>query len=211
MIRAILAGAKTQTRRVLRPQPPKYAPPRITPHGFVARDGKLVFGFVDHHDAVHRCPYGQSGDLLWVRETWLQLDDDHRPCNPGFYPWAGPRGVVYRASSGDTGDNLQARLDYGYKWRSPIHMPKWACRLWLRVVHVGVERLQEITEEDARAEGLLYDASEELWAHWEESWRVGWDAIHHKSGHTWATNPWVWVVTFERARARHLMPADRPC
>ena len=126
------------------------------------------------------CPYGVPGDRLWVRETHtlaeavIGYDADGSP----------RRAPLYRATS------LIADAP-GVKWRSSIHMPRWACRLVLEVVDVRPERLCDISETDAQAEGLESRAVFE----------VGWDRINGKRA-PWASNPWVWVVTFRRTESR---------
>lgn len=211
MVRAILEGRKSQTRRVLKPQPDQDA----STHW---RESWGVWRNTTTHPGVRwRCPYGQPGDRLWVRETWLEFDRDHRH-EPG------PRdrlldigrpvrnGVAYRADTDSEGDAI--RKEYGYKWRPSIHMPRWASRLTLEVTGVRVERVQEISETDARSEGV----------HPERETRVNgrhlavdgypgrleagnlhriafvrlWDSIHARLGHPWEANDWVWVVEFRR-------------
>lgn len=172
MVRAILEGRKTQTRRVKKPQP-------------------IDLGVI-HIVGQIKCPYGQPGDRLWVRET--------------FCPdWCDE--VIYRADD-PTG---RAARDAGYshepKWKPSIFMPRWASRIDLEVVGIRAERLQEISEDDALAEGCEpgggacsgpmdpveydgYTASDEFAALW--------DSINAKRGHSWESNPWVWVVEFKR-------------
>jgi hypothetical protein len=159
MVAAILAGRKTQTRRILKPQPP--------PHDAVyAKCGDGYTVFTDHHSPnewrvggpvgvvrelmgnvpypTWRCPYGAPGDRLWVRETWSI--DPH----PGACRARGPHApdggeVMYRATDGWDGP-----------WRPSIHMPRWASRLLLEVTEVRVQRLQALSEDDARAEGAFF-------------------------------------------------------
>ena len=142
MVRAILFGTKTQTRRILKPQPPDnwspiveiYHPTIIDRHG-VDQPGPAVFGASDEY---HGCKIRwQPGDMLWVREAWAQ-----NPDHPGVqYNSA----VCYRADPGHDYDGL--------KWRPSIHMPRWASRITLLVETITVERLQDISEVDAIAEG----------------------------------------------------------
>jgi hypothetical protein len=178
MVRAILAGTKTQTRRVVNPQPCG---------GFAVIElGILSAAAVtDSRGALIRCPYGKSGDRLWVRETW-------RPTGVCAGQWTS---VYYRA------DKAQIDRPYFYPnlvkggWRPAIHMPRAACRLMLEVTAVRVERLQEITEDDARAEGISAPTS----GSFRGGYAILWDSLNAKRGFGWATNPWVWVVTFDRA------------
>jgi hypothetical protein len=151
---------------------------------------------------VFRCPHGVPGDVLWVRETWQHLEyggDDivvyRATCINDCFGWSPGEGVI---------EQIKIK-----SWRPSIHMPKWACRLRLRVTDVRVERVQEISEEDARAEGCVCDVEIErqlpggepadytgLYA--TERFEEGWDALNAKRGFGWAKNPWVWALTFER-------------
>ena len=148
MVRAILDGRQTQTRRRLKGKPPKFA----------------------------------TGDTLWVRERWTLAADDARP--DGF--------PVYLADG-------TPKAPHG-PWRSPIHMPRWASRITLEVTDVRVERVQDIGEEDAKAEGVDW----EVWEHGGEPipptslFHELWDSINAKRGYGWDANPWVWVVSFKR-------------
>lgn len=152
-----------------------------------AQKGRYHF-FHDEEDAgaTIRCPYGVAGDKLWVKEGL------ERHFNVLDY-------VRYRSDK---------QLVHGKFWEwmkdtlSPIHMPKWACRLWLELTEVRVERLQEITEEDAKAEGcddgmIAYQATPGLRP---ASARVVysrlWKSINGAG--SWESNPWVWVLTFQR-------------
>jgi hypothetical protein len=130
------------------------------------------------------CPYGVPGDRLWVRECWSCLDSHSRP---------GSR-IAFRA---DTADGERVRVDA--PWRPSIHMPRWASRLTLEVTGVRVERLQDISEEDALAEGMERHL-------WEETmhgdthlqvldYRALWESINGPG--SWDANPWVWAVSFK--------------
>ena len=136
MVRAILDGRKTQTRRVIKPQPmfSNVAVNGMTLERQIAGEKAWLIN--------HKCPYGKPGDTLWVRETWAshRYMDDTAPSE--FTPGAQMLPIFYRANygsalSGDCG-----------KWRPSIHMPRWASRLTLRVVDVRIERVQEIEPGD---------------------------------------------------------------
>ena len=174
MVRAILAGQKTVTRRLLK-----------MPHGLweTSATGELV-------PIPANCPYGKPGDRLWVRETWARI----RVAQAPDQEW-----VVYRES-----DN---RTDYGGPWKPGIHMFRRDSRILLEITGVRVERLQEITEAQAKAEGVrLYTDHAELgdWWHVEgietysadprKSFELLWSSV----GGDWQANPWVWVVEFKR-------------
>lgn len=207
MVRAILDGTKTQTRRVVKPQPA----------GAWAAPGKTM------------CPYGAPGDRLWVRETWCYATDSFACCVGAGYKADGatmirssldasliPEGaLVFNGHSEKWPENVRS-------WRPSIHMPRWASRLTLQVTDVRVERLQDISMEGARAEGLgcvtkdgrLYkygiadldglpgtDNTGWPWQEWDADPRVAyrklWDSINAKRA-PWESNPWVWVVSFEK-------------
>ena len=191
MVRAILEGRKTQTRRVVKPQPPaghNFA--GFTIHSTRTSDeGKAVWGAGDalpYLRAAHRvrCPYGQPGDRLWVRETWARDDEDGA--------------LFYRADvglGGNADDWERNRIDGAprYRWRSPIHMPRWASRITLEITGVRVERLQCISDHDAIAEGAqqIGDCDGAFVA----GYRNLWESINGAG--SWDANPFVWVVEFK--------------
>ena len=194
MIRAILANTKTQTRRIFKPDRMTWdANGRYTTHAM--RGGELSTtgsGPFEPSSWLHYCPYGQpGGDRLYVRETWAAPHAyDHLP--PRLIP---QDARIHYAATEDRG---------GLLWRPSIHMPRWASRITLEITSVRVERLQDISEADAVAEGckpirpeLVQDglivrpgrsAVEEF--------RLVWEQIH--GGGSWEKNPFVWVVTFRR-------------
>src|SRR5690606_27397749 len=154
------------------------------------------------------CPYGKAGDQLFVRETWqyagwtedgypligYRADDTRRLCERGISEEWYERLTDIRAdlSKPENYDIDQRAADR--RWRPAIHMPRWACRLLLRVTDVRVERLQSITYADAVAEGWEL-ASKQPPVEW---YRQLWDDINAERGYRWLDNPWVWVVSFER-------------
>lgn len=206
MVRALLAGTKTQTRRVLKVQPHEeagslmvgpYHPTVIDRHGD-DQPGPEIFGvYSSCGEFGLRCPYGQPGDRLWVRETWRLWDGQSHvqgePLDPDVldgsligldaqFLKSLPR--EYRADSGDDGP-----------WRPSIHMPRWAIRITLEITAVRVERLQDISEADAQAEGCI-DVDYSTGRTYRAAYRELWEQIN---GHgSWAANPWVWVVEFRR-------------
>jgi hypothetical protein len=198
MVRAIIAGRKTQTRRVIKPQPDRvrWSPVVVNGHG----------GWIDKHGHPMKCPYGQPGDLLWVRETWSRDAVDVYPCPTTWYRadfFGHDDPVVVDHIPGCDGNRADcfacARESRGgFKWRPSIHMPRWASRLTLRVADVQVEPLQDISIGDVIAEGFSsgmreYDACVDLL----EQFSTKWDAINAKRGYPWESNPSVWVVEFE--------------
>ncbi len=207
MVRAIIEGRKTQTRRVVKNQgsldflggsgddrnDPSMWGWRVDGNG---RDEFVPLAKSEWYDSCARCPYGVPGDTLWVREGF---STDHR----AFYPhW----GLVYRADRTVLDSDIEngqvfsheAGKSFPFRWRPSIHMPRWACRLTLAVKAVRVERLQDISEADAIAEGCCTRTYRDGRGH--EDARLDfkrlWDSINGKR-HPWASNPWVWVVEFE--------------
>jgi hypothetical protein len=187
MVRAILDGRKTQTRRVVLPQPIKNPGGKYEPSDPVeGMDGKWHFmsGVVSYAHNDVRCPFGQPGDRLWVRETFWT--DDHAPFAP----------AVYHADS-DWNPGWERR------WRSPIHMPRCLSRITLEVTGVRVERVQEISEDDAKAEGVLECARRVAGfdtgcASHVCGFRQLWSSLNEKRGYGWDVRPWVWVIEFKR-------------
>lgn len=200
MVQAILDGRKTQTRRVVKPQPPRCTENGTPYSGFQAttlpiETGYDLTAYMDNPKYIGKCPYGNPGDRLWVRETWADLktlSDDNL------------KGIIYRADGIDHYGNEDGYVDTSseyMKWKPSIFMPKHACRLFLEVIDVRIERLQNITEEDAEKEGIQFlrdipDADETLTS--KELFMCLWDSINEKRGYSWESNPWVWVVEFRR-------------
>lgn len=174
-VRAILAGKKTQTRRVVKPQP-------LSSGGGMwgVGSGELI----SHAEMMARCPYGHRGDRLWVKEACATYDKG--------------RAVVYAADvDADSYDNLCPHL---YVRRSPLFMPRWASRLTLEITAVRVERVQDISSTDiihegvtARSEGIDDDDRANM-----DEFARRWDALNAKRGFQWASNPWVWVLSFTK-------------
>lgn len=176
MVQAILAGRKTQTRRVVKfkdhqPTVELNFLPSIYPH-FQFQSGNR------HWQA--ECPYGKKGDVLWVRETF------------GTGKASGK--TYYKADAGD----FHMLVD---KWKPSIHMPKDAARIWLRITDVRVERLQEISGQEAISEGVSFpfpgpSSLLESWGAAKRLFKSLWTSIN--GADSWKANPWVWVVEFER-------------
>lgn len=184
MVRAIIDGSKTQTRRVAS---------KLVRHpdlGNLYTPGALVLEGEPQHVIERACPYGRPGDRLWVREAWAPHPQD--PCT-----------VFYRATvEAETGFPV-----WSGPWRPSIHMPRRASRITLEITGVRVERLQDISEVDARAEGIDYDPGEGGVFHVRSlagccsdtaagSYRKLWEQINGPE--SWASNPWVWAVDFRR-------------
>jgi len=226
MVRAILEGRKTQTRRVVNFVPGD-AGANIEAHiGWlsVEQDKSKSFTFYDcvgpkkyTPDAIYAdgyfSPYGQAGDQLWVRETWGAVSPDEyvRPLEECKIEYRADLPVGSTDFPGEWPADEARGSDEAPRWRPSIHMPRWASRITLDVVNVRVERVQEITREDAKAEGV-----DNVW-HWDEernarhpehfrrgllnpyvaNYSVLWDAINSGRGFGWDANPWVWVIEFK--------------
>lgn len=200
-VRAILDGRKTQTRRVVVPQPETRRDLLPTETEDIMEDRasrKLVFA-IRTGTLTTRClgsenfarefsPYGQPGDRLWVRETFARLDG-HPPENVG----ADAPVIAYRA------DDSMLR---SARWSPWIHMPRWASRITLEITGVRVERVKDISYSDVLAEGCptgnstLASPDDFLW------YECYWNTLNAKRGYGWSTNPWVWVIEFERLTER---------
>ncbi|HFT1542582.1 TPA: hypothetical protein ACH27N_001597 [Klebsiella quasipneumoniae subsp. similipneumoniae] len=228
MVRAILAGRKTQTRRIMKVQPSEaftpmnmaldtdykarwYTPGVVDKDGYLQPASKEVFG-VSNENEGYSCPFGAVGDRIWVRETarceWQRGD---------FKDAAFETGVTYKAD----GEHQSFRSAEQHKtfprrshaangdlaWHPSIHMPRWAIRILLEITDVRVERLNAISEEDARAEGIIDGgclncgepepcgcANPEPDA--TDAFAYLWQSIYGQEN--WNANPWVWVIEFKR-------------
>ena len=195
MVRAILAGTKTQTRRAI----------KCAPHYIIEQrnDGAPWPWMYDgDRDADHwlPCPYGHTGDTLWVRETWMDLQGtgiEHRNRDGKLQRYA------YRADSPPGSYSDEARKDYGLKWRPSIHMPRAASRITLEITGVRVERLQDISEADALAEGCALECMTPTGddsgsaIHGPGGYIALWESINGQG--SWEANPWVWAIDFRAA------------
>lgn len=214
MVRAILDGRKCQTRRVVKMLPSAWcekvkgndwSPNEIGEWRYQEGMWYGLSGWNTMAEAY--CPYGQPGDRLWVRESgWERPERTPKMMREGADTW--PR-FAY-ATDGWSDDDRADFKRWGFKVRPSIHMPRWASRILLEVTAVRVERLQDISKEDAIAEGLHQDQAGR-WATWSatekhrehlnpvEAYRELWQSINGPG--SWAANPWVWVVEFKRAPA----------
>jgi hypothetical protein len=225
---AILEGRKSQTRRAIDPQPdiPNWMNwIEMEPKNGLARFRKVAPDWPDDSRDDIYCRYGQTGDRLWVRETWRLSPDacegwptDAKPC-PGFIDYRSDNSSLERFAPDfaaierlTTGRDPDWDWDNPpYAWKSPIHMPRWASRITLEITGIRVERLQNISATDAIAEGIDcpwtpgHPADLDLWRRY-PSWvpqaimkyQNLWDSINADHGHSWKSNPWVWVIEFRR-------------
>lgn len=198
MVRAILAGQKTQTRRPMKPIP-------VYPDAFDGlrreiHDGQVHFWASGAELPPHkfRCPYGQPDDRLWVKETHAR--------HPQFAE------VAYRADGEEFED--ADGFTWHPKWTPSIFMPRALCRIILEITDIRVERVQNITSDGAIAEGAYEvrkvgdDITHATWTMDGLDWRydtpreafaVTWDSLYAARSLGWDVNPWVWVITFKRA------------
>jgi len=202
-VRAIQTGTKTQTRRVMRIQPPGEnwqlatllfttgSNKNVDKHQWVKMDGDSI---IDEDERLFRCSYGYVGDQLWLREPWRLVG-----CGEGV-----PSTIEYRDGTRLEEPHSSDYYDWGEggyptRWRSPRFMPYWASRITLEITDIRVARLQDISEEDAIAEGADISMSVTgliFGTHRGEYSRL-WDLSNEKRGHGWDTNPWVWIINFQ--------------
>lgn len=188
MVRAILEGRKTVTRREVKKQAALDCLAAGFEPAFLALPGNSDL-----------CPYGQPGDRLWVRETFIDLRGtgvEHRPDPDGPL-----QRYAYAADCRPGSHSDEARKDFGLKYKPSIHMPRAACRILLEITDVRVERLQDISRADIRAEGLQCPpelASDDVSPNYRDWYPVAWRELWESTGGDWNANPWVWVVEFKR-------------
>lgn len=197
MIRAILAGAKTQTRRIVKGQ---------CPHCIIEEyDGKqMICRHCEHGSGYIKCRY--DVDELWVKETWRPISWD---VSEGWMD------VEYRADSTCSNplpvpdnawlkkESLARKYSDCPDWRPSIFMPRWASRIQLAVKKIRVERVQDITTPDVVAEGLSPASPSMQWLsdwHAKKAYAQLWDSINSKRGFPWKSKPFVWVIEFERIK-----------
>jgi hypothetical protein len=180
MVRSILDGRKTQTRRIIKHRENRW---ECSDDGVTGKAWPFwpCYVFGEPEPIAMPCPYGKPGDRLWVRETFNS-------------DWCDQ--VIFKADGGSA-------KDAGYtkepKWKRSIHMPRWASRITLEIIAVRVERLNEISEADAIAEGVLIDGIGSPGGPMrvsQRAFKIFWQAINGPE--SWAANPWVWVIEFRK-------------
>jgi hypothetical protein len=202
MVRAIEGGLKTQTRRIIKDTTEHRGP--INPAYLEAHK--------NHPGWKNICPYGAPGDLLWVRETWCAHWGTPPSDAPQSYrivngdelpPIKQENGDLYQPTPSDIMTvwyGAEGDKPFHMKWRPSIHMPRWASRITLRITDIRVERLQDISEDDAKAEGVkpLDYAAHHVAAGCGAriAFEQLWTTINGPGA--WEANPWVWVISFER-------------
>lgn len=185
MVRAILDGRKDATRRIVKgfiPDDAVWGYTAFTPKGYISCRGTFADGY---GEKFFKLPC-EPGDILYVRETWYK--------SPSRY--------MYRADYSHTERFYTNGKEVSIKWHPSIHMPKEAARIWLKVTNVRVERLQDITIDDIRGEGLssvaVHAGDMEIAL---EEWKRLWNSTIKKPDidcYGWDASPWVWVIEFER-------------
>ncbi|WP_312423606.1 hypothetical protein [Kosakonia cowanii] len=211
MVRAILDGRKTQTRRIMKVQPENVdlGLRRITDSSVAKEVGMYFWCLADACGVKHRsnlfsCPFGEVGDRIWVREAWARYNIDQDSHD-----------IAYRATTPEDWPEEG-------RWRPSIHMPRWASRIMLEITGVRVERLNNTSHEDAEREGIHtevwdqmvvaknYAAEDGFFQFWSESmphyvemnelyrssFQSLWQSIY--GAENWQANPWVWVIEFKR-------------
>jgi hypothetical protein len=183
MVRAILEDRKTHTRRIIKL--PKWS---MGNWEDFESDGKTATIICQNTGCQADIkPLYKVGDILWVRETWCELPK---------------HSYHYKANYGTEKDQIFYQSVVDPKWHPSIHMPREAARLFLRVTNIRVERLQDISSNDAKNEGIRdYAVQKNLACYWVTAYSRLWDEIYKKQGCGWDKNPWVWVIEFERVEA----------
>ena len=199
MVKAILEGRTTMTRRVIKPQP---HPTWTRKYENRPYDEDVTRGSVVSQGYLLSCPYGQVGDRLWVRETWAVHEYyNHRK------PIDIPQGVTVECRAlpelvrTDGNGHRKIREGERGKWRPSIHMPRWASRIDLDITDIRVERLQEINSDECLAEGILASCDDGIGVQGMEldyKFSKLWDSLNAKRGYSWESNPFVWCITFKR-------------
>ncbi|SXE39166.1 morphogenetic protein [Klebsiella variicola] len=196
MVRALLSGRKTQTRRIIKPQPEATLSGSLSGKWLSRPLNGLLLPKIE--DIAIHCPFGVVGDRIWVRETFqgplfdYDLMDSY--CKDPT-PFEKPEFCVYKADGVPAPEFYDADDELHCCWRPSIHMPRWACRILLEITNVRVERLKSISDGDAIREGCstadmmsgdcVADVFARLWA-----------SIYGSD--SWNANPWVWVIEFKR-------------
>ncbi len=212
MVKAILDGRKTQTRRIIKPQPLKYFPEGAASNNKPPHHIWWSFIYPTKHGSdTHiytKCPYGQVGDRLWVRETLIEYEVDDIQTR-----------AYYEANLKPAGSHWQWR-----RGKLPgMFMPRWAARIFLEITNIRVERVQDISEEDAKVEGCdcswlifkkdeskhnkrrkqIYDkygtpVADTSTANEQSEFAYLWDSLNAKHDYDWDKNPFVWCISFKK-------------
>jgi hypothetical protein len=221
MVQAILEGRKDRTRRTKGLDTVNKLPSDYDILGYTCDNGKHFAHFVDTTTGevtAIPCPYGKPGDILWVRETFTILDPEH--LMDGMI-----NRYVYKANCDGDCDELRKeyiKSGYPYNWKPSLFMPRTACRLFLRITKIGVERLQSITEKDAMKEGVEREMMEYEYAYKDYMKNISYHFSPNAAKHSfktlwiklngivsWDVNPWVWVIEFKKVKICY--KTNQPC
>ncbi|WP_312663622.1 hypothetical protein [Pantoea sp. CTOTU49201] len=218
MVRAVLEGRKTQTRRIMKVQPEsnQLGLLRITASTKRSDIGKYHWAesnATGNHvrSKLFACPYGAVGDRLWVRETWSEDFANYYPNDRVWYAADDDRRLDIEVVDGVRGIfSPESNVHVPFRWHPSILMPRWASRITLEITGVRVERLNSISEADAKAEGIK---ASKPWSGLDgcvgsggtpaaERFESLWQSIYGVE--SWQANPWVWVVEFKRVEGVHV-------
>ncbi|MEA5436464.1 hypothetical protein [Klebsiella variicola] len=215
MVRAILDGRKTQTRRIMKVQPESNQLGLLlitdsTKHSDIGKYHWAESNATGNHvrSKLFSCPFGAVGDRIWVRETWSSDFANYYPNDRVWYAADNNRRLDIEVVDGVRGIySPESDVHVPFRWQPSIHMPRWASRILLEITDVRVERLNAISEQDARAEGIIDGgclncgepepcgcANPEPDA--TDAFAYLWQSIYGQEN--WNANPWVWVISFER-------------
>jgi hypothetical protein len=224
MVKAILEGRKTQTRRVFKINKSTVTDSEET---VLMEGNEAIYHSRGGMSGGYPCPYGNIGDILWVRETFAETSDElgqpivaYKVGKPWYVGLTNDNSQELLLMEADTEWDIDNYPSCG-KWKPSIFMPYWACRIFLKIKSIRVERLQDISEEDAKAEGIQFHFEElfqeyryrdydkklqkgyghpdhdyPTWREAKSSFQSLWKSINGKE--SWLQNPFVWVVEFER-------------
>ncbi|HCM5202400.1 TPA: hypothetical protein N3N24_000861 [Klebsiella quasipneumoniae subsp. similipneumoniae] len=215
MVRALLSGRKTQTRRIMKVQQESNQLGLLlitdsTKHSDIGKYHWAESNATGNHvrSKLFSCPFGAVGDRIWVRETWSSDFANYYPNDRVWYAADNNRRLDIEVVDGVRGIySPESDVHVPFRWRPSIHMPRWASRILLEITDVRVERLNAISEEDARAEGIIDGgclncgepepcgcANPEPDA--TDAFAYLWQSIYGQE--SWNANPWVWVIEFKR-------------
>ncbi|WP_332102292.1 hypothetical protein [Klebsiella variicola] len=215
MVRALLSGRKTQTRRIMKVQPESNQLGLLlitdsTKHSDIGKYHWAESNATGNHvrSKLFSCPFGAVGDRIWVRETWSSDFANYYPNDRVWYAADNNRQLDIEVVDGVRGIySPESDVHVPFRWQPSIHMPRWASRILLEITDVRVERLNAISEEDARAEGIIDGgclncgepepcgcANPEPDA--TDAFAYLWQSIYGQEN--WNANPWVWVIEFKR-------------
>lgn len=194
MVRAILNGSKTQTRRVMKPQPTPWCQGMQTP----IYTATPLSAFIEGAPIFLPNPYGKAGDQVWVRESWEVLVVEQHNVALGYAATPERERSIDREALTLEQDEQAARFEKKSGFVPSIHMPRWASRIQLEITGVRVERLNDISVNDSIAEGCNSSFEKGDTRGAKACFQDLWESINGAG--SWSQNPWVWVIEFERIK-----------